>query len=71
MSAIIDRLQSQITGLFDSISSDLALLKTQMRNDHLLMEQQAARIHELERALAQYERQEKNRLPTTREKKKT
>jgi hypothetical protein len=70
MSAIIDRLQSQITELFDNASSELALLKEEMREDRLLIEQQTARIRELEKMLATYERAAK-KAPTPTIKKKT
>jgi hypothetical protein len=55
MSAIIDRLQGRIAGLFDELVSDLALLREQMRTDRQLIEHQAARIRELEKALTTVE----------------
>jgi hypothetical protein len=42
--------------LLDELVSDLALLREELRTNRRLIEQQAARIRELEKALAAFER---------------
>jgi hypothetical protein len=52
---MIDRLQGHIAGLVDELVSDLVLLRGEIHTNRQLIEQQAARIQELEKALTTFE----------------
>jgi hypothetical protein len=71
LSMIIERLHDEMRALFDTANTAFSMLDTERSKDRLMIEPHAARIRELEKALAAVERTAKRKHALRPQRKRT